>query len=481
MKSPPIVSHPRLTRRTALQAGSVGLLGLGMNHVDDLRAHAAEQSRGKTGARAKSVIFVFLSGGLTQHESFDPKPKAPKGIRGDFDPISTATPGIQICEHLPMLAQRSKKWAILRSLTTPYNGHSSGHMALLSGRTPLPPTFNGSKPMPEDWPSIASIVGDVTTPRNNNLPPAIVLPERIIHRTTRVIPGQFAGQMGRHRDPWFIEASPFNARSYGAYPGYEFHFTRGRQQNKSLKFQAPNLSLPEGLSQRRLGQRTDLLGLIEAQRRDLDRYASTENFSRSRQGAISLLTDKSVQQAFDVTKAPEALQLKYGKNAFGWSLLMAKRLVEAGVNLVQVNLGNNETWDTHDNAFPLLKDCLLPPTDRGISALLDDLEESGLLDETLIVMLGEMGRTPKINTKLPGRDHWGAVQSAFFAGGGIKGGTVVGSSDEIAGYPASSAQRPENVAATIYDSLGLPDTTAWKDELNRPHHIYHGEPIYDLL
>lgn len=481
MKSLPTVSHPRLTRRTALQAGSVGLLGLGMNHVDDLRVHAAGQTAGATTARAKSVIFVFLSGGLTQHESFDPKPKAPKGIRGDFDPISTATPGIQICEHLPMLAQRSNKWAILRSLTTPYNGHSSGHMALLSGRTPLPPTFNGSKPMPEDWPSIASIVGDVTTPRNNNLPPAIVLPERIIHRTTRVIPGQFAGEMGRRRDPWFIEASPFNATSYGAYPDYEFHFTRGRQQSKSLKFQAPNLSLPEGLSQRRLGQRASLLELIESQRRDLDRYASTENFSRSRQGAISLLTDKSVQEAFDVTKAPEALQLKYGKNAFGWSLLMAKRLVKAGVNLVQVNLGNNETWDTHDNAFPLLKDCLLPPTDRGISALLDDLEDSGLLDETLIVMLGEMGRTPKINTKLPGRDHWGAVQSAFFAGGGIKGGTVVGSSDEIAGYPASSAQRPENVAATIYDSLGLPDTTAWKDELNRPHHIYHGEPIYELL
>ncbi|MFP6766967.1 MAG: DUF1501 domain-containing protein [Planctomycetaceae bacterium] len=481
MKSLPTVSHPRLTRRTALQAGSVGLLGLGMNHVDDLRVHAAEQAGGATTARAKSVIFVFLSGGLTQHESFDPKPEAPKGIRGEFDPISTATPGIQICEHLPMLAQRSNKWAILRSLTTPYNGHSSGHMALLSGRTPMPPTFNGSKPMPEDWPSIAAIVGDVTTPRNNNLPPAIVLPERIIHRTTRVIPGQFAGEMGRLRDPWFIEASPFNATSYGAYPDYEFHFTRGRQRTKSLNFQAPNLSLPQGLSQHRLGERTNLLQLIESQRQDLELHASTKNFSRSRQGAISLLTDKSVQEAFDVTRAPEKLQLKYGKNAFGWSLLMAKRLVEVGVNLVQVNLGNNETWDTHDNAFPLLKDCLLPPTDRGISALLDDLEESGLLDETLIVMLGEMGRTPKINTKLPGRDHWGAVQSAFFAGGGIKGGTVVGSSDEIAGHPASSAQRPENVAATIYDSLGLPNTTAWKDELNRPHHIYYGEPIYELL
>jgi len=482
----PVPTHPRLSRRTALTAGSVGLLGLGMNHVEELRAQAAGRAAETAASalrrgHAKSVIFVFLSGGLTQHESFDPKPKAPQGIRGDFNPISTSTPGFQICEHLPLLAARSHKWSVLRSLTSPYNGHSSGHMAFQSGRTVLPPTFNGSKPMPEDWPSIASIVGAVTEPRNDNLPPAAVLPERLVHRSTRVIPGQFAGEMGRRHDPWFIEASPFNATSYGAYPEYEFHFTRGRERNKNLSFQAPNLSLPEGITQGRLGNRRQLLEVIESQRRDLDRFAVTENFSRSREGAISLLTDKSVQEAFDVTRAPEKVQERYGKNAFGWSLLMARRLVAAGVNLVQVNLGNNETWDTHDNAFPLLKDCLLPPTDRALAGLIDDLEESGELDETLIVMLGEMGRTPKINTKLPGRDHWGAVQSAFFAGGGIQGGRAVGSSDQLAAYPASNAQRPENVAATIYHSLGLPDTTAWTDELNRPHHIYHGEPIYDLL
>ena len=231
----PIPTHPRLSRRTALSAGSVGLLGLGMNHVEELRVQADVKAAGAAGSglqpvRARSVIFVFLSGGLTQHESFDPKPKAPQGIRGDFNPISTSTPGFQICEHLPLLAARSHKWSVLRSLTSPYNGHSSGHMAFQSGRTPLPPTFNGSKPMPEDWPSIASIVGAVTQPRNNNLPPAAVLPERLVHRSTRVIPGQFAGQMGHRHDPWFIEASPFNAGSYGAYPDYECHFTRGRER-----------------------------------------------------------------------------------------------------------------------------------------------------------------------------------------------------------------------------------------------------------
>lgn len=473
------IQHPVFTRRTALQAGSIGLLGLGINHLQALRSEAAPDRSGPAGA--KSVVFIFLSGGLTQHDSFDPKPKAPVGIRGEFQPIATRTPGVHICEHLPMLAKRSDQWALLRSLTTPYNGHSQGHMAILSGRTPMPPTFNGSKPMPEDWPSIASVVGDVTTSRNNNLPPAVVLPERLVHRSTRVIPGQFAGIMGRRRDPWFIEASPFNAKSYGAYPDYEFHFVRGRERNKELVFQAPNLSLPAGLTRSRLSQRTRLLKVIESQRRDLNRYAATESFDNYRQGAISLLTDAKVQRAFDVTRAKARDQDRYGRNAFGWSLLMAKRLVEAGVNLVQVNLGNNETWDTHDNAFPLLKDCLLPPTDRALSALLDDLKESGLLDETLIVMCGEMGRTPKINKKLPGRDHWGAVQTVFFAGGPVRGGTVVGSSDAIGAYPATNAQRPENVAATIYHALGIPRTAIWKDELSRPHHIYFGDPIRALM
>jgi uncharacterized protein (DUF1501 family) len=473
-------AHPAFSRRTALQAGSVGILGLGMNHVAELTGQAADGALVGPG-RAKSVVFIFLSGGLTQHDSFDPKPDAPDSIRGEFSPIATQTPGLNICEHLPMLAQRSEKWAVLRSLTMPNNEHSLGHLMMMTGRTKLPPTFNASKPMPADWPSIASIVGDQTKPRANNLPPAIALPERLIHRSGRVIPGQFGGEMGARRDPWFLDASPFNSNSYGAYPDYEFHFTRGRERNEKLVFQSPNLSLPEGLTQPRLGARGSLLKTIEDQRRDLDRFASTQSFSRSRQNAVALLTDENVKQAFDVTNADDKVQERYGKNAFGWSLLMAKRLVETGVNLVQVNLGNNESWDTHDNNFPLLKDCLLPPTDRGLSALLDDLDESGLLDETLIVMCGEMGRTPKINTKMPGRDHWGAVQSVFFAGGGVRGGTVVGSSDAIGAYPATQLARPENMAATIYSSLGLPDTAAWKDELNRPHHIYHGEPIHTLF
>ncbi|MDP6444043.1 MAG: DUF1501 domain-containing protein [Pirellulaceae bacterium] len=468
--------HLILTRRTMIQAGSVGLLGLGMNHVAGLRAADRGQIAAR-GGKAKSVIIVFLSGGLTQHDSFDPKPDAPADIRGEFKPIATRTAGLQICEHLPMLAERSRQWSVIRSLTTPYNGHSEGHMVMLSGRTPLPLGFNGSKPQPTDWPSIASTVGDALPVRNNNLPPAVALPERLIHRTGRIIPGQFGGQMGSRRDPWFVEASPFNAKSYGAYPDYEFHFVRGREQNKALKFEAPNLSLPQGIDRGRLAGRAELRRLLDRQSRELEGAAEVAAFDRRRQASISLLMNDRVQRAFDVHAADPKVQDRYGRNAFGWSLLMARQLVETGVNLVQVNLGNNETWDTHDNNFPLLKDCLLPPTDRGVSALLDDLSERGMLEETLVVMFGEMGRTPKINEKLPGRDHWGAVQSVFIAGGGVPGGVVVGASDREGGYPAAAPQRPENLGATIYHALGIPSTAAWHDEFDRPTRIYHGDPI----
>ena len=469
-----------------VQAGSLGLLGLGMNHVAALRA-ADVVSQSESGGKAQSVIFVFLSGGLTQHDSFDPKPDAPVDIRGEFSPIATQTPGVSICEHLPMLAARSQHWSLIRSLTTPYNEHSQGHTAILTCRTPMPPGYSPVKPQSTDWPSIASIVSAAVPKRINNLPPAVVLPERLIHNTGRILPGQFGGLMGNQRDPWFIEASPYNPKSYGAYPDYEFHFVRGRERNQDLKFQSPNLSLPEGLSRNRLSDRDTLRSMLDLQRRDLEQAATIETFDRHRQSAISLLTDAGVQQAFDVHNANPEMQDRYGRNAFGWSLLMARQLVQAGVNLVQVNLGNNEAWDTHDNNFPLLRDCLLPPTDRGISTLLDDLQSLGMLEETLVVMVGEMGRTPKVNSanRSPGckagRDHWGAVQTVFVAGGGTQGGVVVGSSDKNGAYPASDAQQPENLAATIYHAMGIPSTAVWKDELDRPHHIYHGEPIHGLM
>lgn len=470
--------HPIFSRRTALQAGAIGLLGLGTNHLEGLRA-------AETNARpARACIYIFLSGGLAQQDSFDLKPDAPADIRGEFMPIATRSPGIQICEHLPLLAQRSQHWVLVRSLTHPSNDHSAGHMIMLSGQSQLPPGFDPSLPKPSDWPSIAAIAGALTRPRNN-LPPAAVIPEKLVHYSGRVIPGQFAASMGRQHEPWFIEASAYEPLAYGAYPEYEFDHQQRPHTPKRLQFEMPNLSLPEGLAAPRLSGRVSLLERIDQQRRQLDLLANDAGLDRLRQGAVSLLTDPKVRQVFDLKKADPRLLDRYGNNAFGWSLLMARRLVEAGVNLVQVNLGNNETWDTHGNAFPHLKDKLFPPTDRALSALLDDLHDSGLLDSTLIVMAGEFGRTPKITTlpqhyKLPGRDHWGAAQTVFVAGGGTRGGTVVGSSDKHGGYPKTDPQTPENLAATIYHALGIPTTAAWHDATNRPHFIYHGTPIASL-
>ena len=470
------LSHPTFSRRTMLQAGGVSLLGLGTSHLSALRAESPVKQP------AKAVIYIFLSGGLAQHDSFDMKPEQPEIIRGEFKPIDTKTPGLRICEHLPMLAARSDRWSVVRSMTHPTNNHSDGHLFMLTGRSQLPPGFNGSVPKDTDWPSIAAIAGAVSNGRNN-LPPAVVLPDRIVHNTGRVIPGQFAGMMGRQRDPWFMEASKFEPKAYGAYPEYEFDHQQRPFKPIRSEFQIPDLSLPQGVDGMRLSSRLDMLKTIDEQRAGLDRGAG--GIDRHRQAAVSLLMDANVRRAFDIKHQPDKDLNRYGKNAFGWSLLMAARLVEAGVNLVQVNLGNNESWDTHGNAFEHLKDKLFPPTGKCVSALLDDLQDRGLLDSTLIVMAGEFGRTPRVSGlpqhyKKPGRDHWGASQSVFLAGGGLKGGRVIGSTDKQGAFPKSDPQTPENLAATIYSSLGISSDFMWRDAENRPHHVYYGEPIRGL-
>ena len=480
--------HPIVSRRTAVQAGAVGLLGLGMNHLAALKTEAAGDSRPH--GKAKSCIYIFLSGGLSQHDSFDLKPDAPTEIRGEFNPIATKTPGLEICEHLPELSKRSDCWSVLRSLTHPTNEHTLGHYFMLTGRSVSSPGFVGDrKARPSDWPSIASIVGDAVPRRSNNLPPAIVLPERLVHWSGGVIPGNYGGLMGTRRDPFFIEASPYgNPFWRGAYPEFTFanETKKPPKEPDARVYQAPNITLSPDLNLGRVNNRVSLLNELDRQRGELERSAAAQSYDGHRQSAISLLAAKDVRQAFDVTNANQETQLRYGRNSFGWSLLMAFRLVEAGVNLVQVNLGSNETWDNHGEIFHRLKNKLLPPTDRALSALLDDLQASGLLDSTMIVMAGEFGRTPKLSLltdsyQQPGRDHWGAVQSVFFAGAGVPGGTIIGSSDKIAAYPASNPQKPEDMAATIYHALGIPDTAAWHDDLNRPHHIYHGQPIAGLV
>ncbi len=333
-KLPTGTSQLRFSRRTAIQAGAIGLLNLGMNHVAGLRALADPP----VAPTAKSVIYIFLSGGLAQQDSFDLKPEAPDTIRGEFRPIATRTPGIQICEHLPRLAERSEMWALVRSMAHAHPDHSAGHLLMLSGRSELSIGFDGTKPKSSDWPSMAAVANAVCPPRNN-LPPSVVLPEVLIHREGRIIPGQFAGEMGAHRNPMFVSYSPFNAESYGAWPEYGFSHARAGENPKGFVFQAPNLSLPAGLDATRLSARMGLLGTIESQREALERAAEGNSFDRYRQQAISLLADGQTQRAFSVADADPKTLDRYGRNTFGWSLLIARQLVEAGVNMVQVNLG----------------------------------------------------------------------------------------------------------------------------------------------
>ena len=466
-------AHPVLARRDFLYAGAIGVMGLTTARLNTVLAGTAAPRPPR-----KSVIFIWLTGGLAQHDSFDMKPRAPDDIRGEFNPVSTSTPGLQICEHLPQLAKISDKWALLRSLTHPHNEHADGSHVMCTGHTNLPPGFrrtNGTTP--DNDPSMTSIAGYAVAGRNG-LPPAMVLPN-VDER-----PGQLAGRLGSRYDPWVVQART-DCICHGNCPDCFDHQHRAdRKHPGQAWFQSPNLSLPEELTSERLRKRVMLLDIIERQQQQLDAQASVLTLDQHRAGALSLLTSGKTRAAFDIEREPQSVRESYGRCLFGDSLLLARRLIEAGVGMIQVNLGRQTTWDTHGNAFPHLKEKLLPPMDRSVAALIGDLAQRGLLDNTLVVMAGEFGRTPKISHlprhyELPGRDHWGATQSVLLAGAGVSGGAVVGSSDKIGAYPASFPKTPEQLAATIYNTLGIPFDAVWY-ELERPHQIYNAEPISEL-
>jgi hypothetical protein len=314
----------------------------------------------------------------------------------------------------------------------------------------------------------------------NNLPPAVVLPEPSVNEAGKVRPGQYAGRLGPRWEAWHLRMATQCPLGNGACP-YCFRHDHEPlfKHEPATIFETPTLTLPEGGSDRLQG-RLGLLNQIERQQRDLEKSAEGEQLDRHRKQALNVLSNPQTRSAFEVEKADAKTLARYGKNKFGLSLLMARRLVEAGVGLVQVNLGKNSSWDTHRRNFINLKQNLFPYFDRAVSALLDDLKTSGLLDETLVIVTGEFGRTPKIN-KDAGRDHWGRVMTSLFAGGGVKGGRVIGATDRIGGEPIADRQTPENLAATIYTALGIPRTAGWQDTDGRPYEVYRAEPISGLM
>ncbi len=472
----PVNLHSRwrtaqFSRRTSLQAGALGLMGLGLADVQSARA----EESGLPVTPKRSVIFVFLNGGISHQDSFDLKPHAPEAVRGEFLPIATDTPGISICEHLPRLARLTRHYTLVRSVSTDSSDHGGACHKLFTGRLDNPPGANfNDAPSPNEWPSLAAQMTFATRTKTG-LPPAAVLPQPSINEANKVRPGQYAGKLGASYEAWHLPVAAPCPLGNGACPHcFRFEGTPYDHGSETI-FEIPMLSLPDG-GPTRLDRRIHLLGQIDGQLQRLQTGAESARLDRNRQQALSVLSDPRVRAAFEVEDADAGIVNRYGKNKFGLSLLMARRLVEAGVNLVQVNLGKNSSWDTHRRNFPNLKSNLLPYLDQSVSALLDDLATSGLLDDTLVVVSGEFGRTPKINND-GGRDHWGPVMTSLFAGGGVPGGQVIGATDATAAYSVSDPYTVENLAATMLDALDIPRHALWHDVDGRPHDLYRADPI----
>ena len=454
-------------RREFVQVGFSGLLGLGLS---DLLAARIRAEEGRASARfqpasprARSVILVFLTGGLSHLDSLDMKPDAPVGIRGEFKPIATTVPGIQVCEHLPHLAAQADRLAIVRSLSHAYTNHLNATHEVLTGHS-QPGAFFDKVASRDDYPCYASSI-DAIRPGGDGIPSGVMLPTFLMEGPL-IWPGQHAGFLGPKHDPWQVRQDPSR-------PGFGFE----------------GLSLPAGLSVERLEKRKSLLDQLGARRDHLAaRTAKTKDpFADQVERAMALLHSSKVARAFDLSQEDPRLRDRYGRHMYGQSLLLARRLVAAGVPVVQVNMGRVQTWDTHSANFKSLKQRLLPPFDQGVAALLDDLDARGLLDETLVVVTGEFGRTPRIgsstgnNNTRDGRDHWAAVFSAVFAGGGVRGGQTIGQSDKMGAYPASRPYTPADLAATIYRALGVDPATELRDRLNRPIRLCTGEEIAPLF
>jgi hypothetical protein len=444
-----------LARREFLQVGFSGVLGLGLPGLLQARAAVKEAPA----RRAKSVVLVFLTGGPSHLDTVDMKPEAPDGIRSEFKAIETKAPGIWFCEHLPGLAARADKLAVVRSLSHEHTNHLNATHQILTGY-PQPGAFFDKIASRDDYPHYASGL-EFTRPRHDGVPSGVLLPTFLVEGPL-TWPGQHAGFLGPKYDPWQIKQDP----------------------NRN-NFRVDSLRLPDGFSVERLAQRRSLSEDLGTLRDPWLARAEKDPFADQHATACDVLLSGRVAKAFQIQDEPAEVRDRYGRHMYGQSLLLARRLVQAGVPIVQVNMGRVQTWDSHGDIFNRLKKDLLPPTDKGVSALLDDLTSLGLLDETLVVVAGEFGRTPKIGksagSTTPGRDHWAAVFSALFAGGGVRGGQVIGASDKMGAYPATRPYTTGDFGATIYQALGVPTDSEVRDRLARPIRLVRGEPIAPLF
>jgi hypothetical protein len=418
-----------------------------------------------TEPRAKSVLFVFLFGAPSPLDTFDPKPDAPAEIRGEFKTISTCVPGIIVSEHLPRIAQRMNQLCVVRSMSMDpsLGAHDFGCHSILSGidLPPVGPTRASSRLA---WPCYAAGI-DAAVGKRPGLPTGVHLPLPIMDATIGRYPGQDAGLLGPTHDPLQLLQDP-----------------------NEPTFEVSQYQLPKALSASQLNDRVALLRDINAQQEALGRQADLLDMSRQQREAADFLAQGRLARAFDLAREPDRVRDRYGRHLYGQSLLLARRLVAEGVPIVQASLSVGQAqWDTHTDNFQSLRTVLLPPFDQALSALLDDLDATGLLRETLVVIMGEFGRTPKIGGNLgtpfyspTGRDHWTACFFACFAGAGVKGGSLVGASDRIGAYPVTAAYSPADLGATLYEALGVDPQTIVADSLGRPVRLNTGKPMLAL-
>lgn len=464
-----------LTRRETLQAGALSLFG-GLTLPDLLRAEQASPGRFGPG-QAKHVIVLYLLGGAATQDMFDLKPNAPTEIRGEFKPAPTSALGVQICEHLPRMAQWMHRCAIVRSVN-----HKAGCHNTLPSYTgyevPLPDITSTKETFPPSMGSVCEFLnrGGV------ELPAYIYLPCYLGWGQAIRRPGPYAGFLGKRYDPLFTECEPYaDPGTPPEKPGHPV-VVRGVPR-------VPDSILGPGVTVDRLHSRRGLLEQFDEQRKLADSHPAVSGFDRQQQQAFSLLTSRKVRAAFELETENPKVRDRYGRTLFGESTLIARRLVEAGVRFVNVTWDifwdryklNYDGWDTHTRNASIMKDYNLPYLDLAFNALMQDLSDRGLLDETLVVITSEMGRTPKINGNA-GRDHWTYCYGTLFAGAGIRGGTVYGASDAHAAYVKDNPVSTADLCATVYHSLGIDPDMPIHDRANRPIAVAHGgQPIRDIL
>ena len=449
-----------IARRQLLQAGGLGALGLTLPDLLRGQALAAQSAKKRpaTFGKAKSCLIIFLSGGAAQHDTFDMKPDAPAEIRGEFSPIHSNVPGIDVCEHLPLLAQCADKFMTVRSVSHRDNNHPSAVYWMLTGHE-YPRASNLSENLSrEDHPHIGSSLVAVEGQNHRPVPTFITLPDYIaVNGPIRA--GQHAGFLGSRFDPLVPQGDPNN-------PDYKLL----------------DLGLAPNVEPARLSRRKDLLASVGAQIRYLEQSAGGRMMDGYYEKAFNVLSTATTQKAFDLSSEPDSVRERYGRNRFGQSILLGRRLVEAGVRLVHVNWIRilEQGWDTHNDNFNALKNNLLPPADRAFSALLEDMHRTGLIEDTLVIMMGEFGRSPKITASNSGREHWAPVNSIQMAGAGLPTGRLYGASDKDGAYPIEGKISPAQFAATIFHALGVDPESEATTMLQRPYAICDDLPVLDL-